>query len=239
MSSVDGAVTITKQPRAGLRGGRGFTLVEVLVALGLSAVVAVLAYQSLTVASDASRAMKLAAEQMNAVERTWQFIRQDLQHSINRAPLQGQQQSLPAFEAVAAAELDSFTFVGDTWFLRLTRSGWSNPLGQVRSELQGVAYQLQDGSLYRVSWPQRDYYDGILPAMQRRLLLPGVEQLRLRFLPLSAAGLDDSDWVEQWPLSSNDGTVNNTSLPRAVEVTLVADTLPESKRVFLLAGAAQ
>ena len=222
------------------RRGLGFTLVEVLVALALSAMVAVLAYQSLAAASDASRAVKDTTEQMDRLDRAWQFIQRDLGHVINRAPLSGQDQSLAAFEAVGDSDLDSLNFAGEFWFLRLTRRGWQNPLAQTRSELQGVAYRLEEGVLYRVSWPVRDEHDDLQNAMQRRQLLTDVETLTLRFLPPSAQQLDEELWVEQWPLSTASGSNNNlpnVSLPQAVEISLITKSLPETRRVFLLAGS--
>ena len=226
MSKVGGLVS---SYYAGRAGQIGFTLIEVMVALALTATVAVLAYQSLSAAADANESVREYTQQMDDLDRTWRFLQADLQQAIDRVT---QQPGVPgeSFAAVGQADSGDISLVQEFWFMRLVRSGWQNPLGQLRNEFQGVAYQLQDGTLSRASWPVRDLDEVLEEHMSRRQLLDGVETMELRFLPRSATGLTARDWVEQWPQRG----ANASGLPRAVEITLQLQGFGESRRLFVL-----
>lgn len=231
----------------------GFTLVEVLVALSLSAVVATLAYQSLSASADATERSQAVAAQVEAVDRVWQFLERDLRQAvpvpqrssgsaapgaINRFGLED-----PGFRGEGAEEDSMYAEQG--FFLRFRRGGWLNPLEQTRSQLQGVGYRLQEGALYRYHWPILNNWEleqAQLPDDEQQwpALLEGVESVALRFLPADARALNDGAWLSAWPEAGVDSTTGMAPadrLPLAVEMTLTVKDFGVSSRLFYLPAA--
>jgi len=253
---------------------RGFTLIELMVAIGLTGLVAVGAYQTFDQAVRASSGAQERADQVNRLDRSWRLIEQDLQHAIPR-----QNVSVSAFQAPADAfygqRVNTGHFdegesglvsepltlenpLGQPWFLRLNRLAWKNPLNAQRSDLQGVAYHMSEGKLWRLYWPVVNNDDIELDfssldfnqagdtfaedvqlegsAMRQQILMEGVEGMAIRYLPNSASSLDNNSWQVQWPPASNtsSGEAAPASMPLAVEISIYLEGFGESKRLFLL-----
>lgn len=218
----------------------GFTLVEVLVALSLSALVATLSYGALSAASQSVATTQANNQRINDVDMMWQLLQRDLQHVV--APL-----SVDGFSAKATglgisggvpdrSEGDS---AHANTVLELVRSGWANPLKRQRSDLQWVGYEWTQGRLYRRFEP---FFDGIeiaevAPAQadqsnyypRRRLLAEGVEQLRVEFLPAKARSLADSEWVASWSSAEH-----KARAPVAAKVSVTLTGMGEVSRLFYI-----
>ncbi|MEJ2443443.1 MAG: type II secretion system minor pseudopilin GspJ [Exilibacterium sp.] len=200
---------------------RGFTLVEVIVAMGVAALVASLAYQSLSVASESAIRTTAAAERINHIDRAWQLLETDLRHLVARGgtdPLGGGE--IPPLEGGEASD----------YTLYFVRGGWVNPLNQQRSLLQRVGYLMEDDTLWRYYWYRVDGTGNEEP--QKLDLLEKVSSVRVRFLPGTARGIDESQWQVLWPVRGGD----TKELPAAVEVTLELEDMGEITRLFALAS---
>jgi len=223
----------------------GFTLVEVLMALSISALVAVLAYGSVSAATNAVTSTRLQAEQLDRLDTTWQLLARDLQHIVAPPIEQRSVQHLVPEEAQSLGLVGDVTSAsaeaaGDKviTMLRFVRRGWQNPLQRQRSDLQWVIYEWYQGNLYRRHNP---FFEGMAltdiaidpagvnvlnsnaaPTRQnnptgysRRLLLGGVESITLQFLPASARHLGDDQWQTAWPPAAD-----SSALPVALKVRL-------------------
>ncbi len=148
---------------------RGFTLIEMMVAVALTGLVAVGAYQTFDQAVLASTGAQEKADQINRLDRSWRLLEQDLQHALARQNVSTNDFDQAA-SALYGAQVDSGHFEGDRdegsnepltidnpegypWFIRMTRGAWLNPLNTLRSNLRGVAYHVADGRLWRLHWP--------------------------------------------------------------------------------------
>ena len=199
---------------------RGFTLLELLVALAVFAIMATAAYSGLrnvlfTRAAVEEQSRRLAAVQL-AVFRLGQDIEQAVPRGIRDE--YGDPQA-----ALLGGELADDR-------LTLTRAGWDNPLGQPRATLQRVAYRLRDGRLWRLHWGVLDR--GGLLEPRETLLLERVREFRVRFL-------DRDDWRDDWPPPASDeaGTKKDPdALPRAVEIGLTLEDWGEITRLLPLPG---
>ncbi len=199
---------------------RGFTLLELLVALAVFAIMATAAYSGLrnvlfTRAAVEEQSRRLAAVQL-AVFRLGQDIEQAVPRGIRDE--YGEPQA-----ALLGGELADDR-------LTLTRAGWDNPLGQPRATLQRVAYRLRDGRLWRLHWGVLDR--GGLLEPRETLLLERVREFRVRFL-------DRDDWRDDWPPPASDeaGTKKDPdALPRAVEIGLTLEDWGEITRLLPLPG---
>ncbi|MEE4203562.1 MAG: type II secretion system minor pseudopilin GspJ [Halieaceae bacterium] len=195
---------------------RGFTLLEVLIAMAITAFIAVAAYTSLsTVISGVDRTRE-QGDRLHEISRAFGVLSRDLRLVVDRPVRDEFGQVVPALTGgPLAREL-----------LSLTRAGWHNTTGAPRSALQRIAYRLDGTALYRLSYPVLDR----TPVGEPRevLLLEDVEEIRFSFLPSLArlevdrdGRVDRRQWLENWvqDLSQPD-LVPAPPVAVAVDVTL-------------------
>lgn len=207
---------------------RGFTLLEVLIAMAITAFIAVAAYTSLsTVISGVDRTRE-QGDRLHEISRAFGVLSRDLRLVVDRPVRDEFGQVVPALTGgPLAREL-----------LSLTRAGWHNTTGAPRSALQRIAYRLDGTALYRLSYPVLDR----TPVGEPRevLLLEGVEEIRFTFLPSLArlevdrdGRVDRRQWLENWvqDLSQPD-LVPPPPVAVAVDVTL--EDLGVIERLYVL-----
>lgn len=193
------------------RMGAGFTLLELLVALAVFAIMGAAAYSGLDSVLQTRAAIAAESDRLSELQMAFALLERDIEQAVAR-PIRddfGQQQA---------------ALIGDSTgsvLLRFTRAGWDNPLRQARANLQRLDYRLEDSQLSRGFWGSLDRGDA--SAMQSTVLLRDVDTVRMRFL-------DDADrWQTDWPVRGDTPLV---LLPRAVEVTLVLADWGEVTRLF-------
>jgi general secretion pathway protein J len=197
------------------RRQRGFTLLELLVALSVFSLVSVMAYSGLRTVLQSKQHTEQRAARIQQLQSAVMLLERDLAQFVDR-PVRdefGDPQ-----QALLSADY------GDTR-LAFTRAGYRNPTGLPRSNLQRVAYGLEEEALVRLAWPVLDRAQGSEP--YRGVLLEGVRELQLRFMD------EEREWQGQWP---PEGLAPDAPipLPRAVEVTLELEDLGEVRRLFPL-----
>ena len=207
----------------------GFTLVEVLVALAITAFVSTIAYGSLSTALNGVERTRAIAERTYAVNRAWMIISRDLRQFVPRPVRDEFGEQEPALQGGPAARFP----------LSLTRGGWHNPNALQRSNLQRVNYRLEDGALWRDAYPVLDRAGDTLPQEVR--LLEGVEYMTVSFLgslagadsPTDSVNLETRDWPENWVA---DTSTPGASLPPplAVEIRLQLEDWGEMRRLYAL-----
>lgn len=195
----------------GLRASEaGFTLVELLVALAIFALISVAGVTLLRSGSDTQIAVKNRLEEYSRINRLSNAMEGDLAQAIARPLRDPSGQPVPAFtenDAGTAGAL--FGFV---------RAGWSNFDEAPRAGLQRVAYVLEDGDLKRLSWPM---LDGTAPA-DAATLIENVGAAQVQFKD------DKGDWRSDWTAT------DAMALPRAVELRLTIKDKPEQRMLFLV-----
>ena len=199
---------------------RGFTLLELLVALAVFAILATAAYGGLRNVLVTRAAVETQSQRLAAVQLAFHRLGQDLEQAAPRGVRDeyGEPQA-----ALLGDELADERLI-------LTRAGWDNPLGQPRASLQRVAYRLRDGQLWRLHWPVLDRGSPIEP--RETMLLDQVRELRLRFVDHNAS------WRNGWPPPAADASTPRDldALPRAVEISLTLEDWGEITRLLLLPG---
>lgn len=205
-----------------MKRNSGFTLLEVLIAIAIFALISAMAYGALNQSLRTRDRVEEERQFWHALSMVFLRLEDDIGQARARGVRDNGGAPLPPFvgqptdsRAVGAANLE------------LTRAGVPVFGEGVRSDLQRVAYRLADSTLTRLAWPELDRAPQSAP--QEAPLLTGVEELRLRFY--SAAGR----WEERWPPSA--GTTNpppGNDLPRGVEVTLILTGRSEITRLFLV-----
>jgi len=181
---------------------KGFTLIEVFVALTVFGVMAMLAYMSLGQTLSNADMLNERMDRLQAIQRTVSYLSTELLQAVPR-PIR-----VELGDAPVPALQSSF---GSEFALQLTHGGWPNPAGVPRSTMQRTAYRIEDGELIRYHWNVLDRTVNNTPLAT--IMLEDVESLTFRFLQPT------NEWTDQWPPLSAQG-VPNTSLPRAVEIVL-------------------
>ncbi len=190
---------------------KGFTLIEIVVALAVFAIVGVMASSGLNAILQWQSNLAIKSEQIKSIQLTLKYLEKDINRAITR-PIRDQYgDKQPAFSSDGES------------IMSLTYSGWRNPAGLLRSHLQRVAYEYsEDKELIRHSWNRLD--GAISEDAREVILLEDVEDFAIEFLnPVNA-------WVDQWPPINVTST--DIGLPRAVSITFKAKPIGKITRII-------
>ena len=161
---------------------RGFTLIEMLIVLGVFALLGVIASQIVSGVINNQIIIAERGARLAAVQRAMQILQRD----VIQLQARGIRDELG--DPIGPLLIDSG--VNSERLIEFTRQGWRNPLGQKRAELQRVAYLIKEDILYRAYWSVLDRAPDSEPRLQR--LLGDVD--RLEFFALDVSGGEHSFW---------------------------------------------
>jgi general secretion pathway protein J len=195
---------------------RGFTLLELLVALAIFAVLGVAAYAGLDVVLASKDRLEARSEELGRLQMLFVLMTRDIEQTARRSVRDNYGDPLPAL-------------LGSDTTLEFTRAGWRNPAGLRRSHLQRVAYGLTDETLTRATWDVLDRAQDSEP--RTATLLGDVTALEIRYL--DATG----EWRADWPPPAGAQRAA-AALPRAIEITLEVKGWGSIMRLFRVADAA-
>lgn len=193
---------------------RGFTLLEVLVAIAILALVAVGAYQLLA-GTISTRDRGLSHEKaLQDLQKAEMLIQRDLLQTVSRPVRDEFGDTQPGF------------YLPQENVLEFTRRGWRNPLQESRSDLLRVRYRLEGEQLIRERWTVLDRARMSQP--EKIVLLDKVEKLQIQVF---SAG----NWGNAWPqLAQMQKDKKNIPLPDAVEIRFTLPPWGEIRRVIPL-----
>lgn len=193
---------------------RGFTLLELVVATAIFAVMSTMIYATLATVRTQLQASEQAESSMRELHYALRRIAADisqLQPRPVRDELGDQSNAIDSGSTAGAIEMS----VG----------GWRNPLGLPRGTIQRVAYVIDGDMLVRLHWPVLDRTLASEPL--RTNLISGVFNIQIRFLDRSG------EWSEQWPPL---GGADSRRRPRAVEVVIEHEEWGLVNRIVEIAG---
>lgn len=192
---------------------RGFSLIELLVALAVFAIMAALAYGGLNSIARTRSELGVKETAFRDLMRAVSALDRDLGQTVAR-PVRGNfGQGLPAF-------------IGASDHLEFTRMGFANPQAEPRSNLERVLYELDAGTLKRGHWTVLDRAPGSDP----QIVDLQVKAVSIRFQYLDAS----RQWLDAWPPPQ---TSDASLLPRAVQWTLRTQSDGELSGVVQMVSA--
>lgn len=191
---------------------QGFTFIEMLLATAIFALVGLASVAVLTSVTDSDELSQEATDRIQQLQRTMLMLERDfMQMSARHVRLDG--------EAPAKHRLygEQYLLNSEDHGLSFSRQGWRNP-GHIlpRSEVQLVAYRLEQGELQRLFSLYPDAVTGSEPLMQ---------VLQRDLTAFTVSYLQGEEWQEKW---------QDSVMPKAVKVSLSHQYLGDIERVFIM-----
>ena len=207
--------SLSTQKRSSMRFQQGFTLLEVMVALGILGFVVLATHQILNSTIQAKTGSEEVIAELDSLNTTFRLMDQDFNQMTKRETRNEAGDFTPSYILHGRYNLDS-QYDG----IAFVRDGWTNPISLLpRSELQAVGYRVVDDKLERLYRVYVDQLDGTEPRSQ--VLLENIEDLTFEFLD------DKQKWQENW---------EKKALPLAVSVTIKMQEMESITRFFLTPG---
>lgn len=195
------------------RSQRGFTLIEVMVALAIFVGLSFGVYQVLNQVQRSEAITRESTSRLNQLQKAILIMDTDFRQIAKRPFRTNGESGTDSWLLWQDSLLDS-----DSQGMLFTRLGWSNPNQQFpRGEVIKVGYRLVDTQLQRIWWRYPDTVAGDNGVNSP--LLEGVLSFSARFF---YQGQWQSDWQEEG------------ALPEAMALRLELDDLGEVTRVYLL-----
>lgn len=191
---------------------KGFTFLEMLLSMLLFAMVGLASVAVLNSVTNSDEVSQRALQQLQQLQRALLLLERDfMQISARHVRLEGdppKQERLWGEHYVLDSEQHGVSF---------THHGWRNP-GMIlpRSEVQAVAYRVQEQQLQRLFTLYVDAVNNTAPQIQT--LLDDVEVFEVTYL-------FDDKWEDRW---------HHQFLPQAVKVRIVQQEVGEVERIFIL-----
>ncbi|ARG97451.1 GspJ family T2SS minor pseudopilin variant LspJ [Legionella micdadei] len=194
---------------------RGFTLIEILIALAVFAILAAMTSSALYYAFNTRARVNEQAEQLNALQLALTLIERDTEQVIHRDIHSGSDMHLyPAF-------------VGEPQYLELSRSGIVNPNSEEkRSVLQRIAYFCRNNQFVRRSWISLDPVDR--KGYQDKVLMDNLTHCRFAYLNANLQVLSE------WQANALQQNQRAEPLPKAIRLDLTLRNWGNLSRLFII-----
>lgn len=195
---------------------RGFTLLELLVAMAVLAILGTLAFRGLESILDAEARVRAETRRWGDVSLLFSQLGEDLTMAVARSARGPAGLVAPAL-LLHPAPADPA--LAEEPQLVITRLGIGEG-APAQSAPRRVGYRLRQGVLEYLVWASPDSPPG---APASYALIEGISALRFQALDV------DGGWAPEWPVTSD-----AASLPRAVSVRLALAGGEEITRIFLV-----
>lgn len=196
---------------------QGFTLIEILIALVVFAILASITASTLYYAFNARARVNVQAERLNALQLAISLMEQDTRQIIER-PIRGN-------------DMHPFPiFIGQAQYLELTRDGNLNPNStEKRSNLIRVAWVCEKDKLLRRTWSSLDPIDRNV--YEDRVLIDNLTSCNFSYLNQNLQVLNE--WREQ-AVTQNQ---RKEPFPKAIKMSLVLNDWGEMSLLFIITEA--
>lgn len=193
---------------------KGFTLIEVLVALSIVGIIGVMSFAGLITTVKNNDITISRIDLMSKIVMTDEILKRDLLHALDRIPRDERGESYghsfyglnPRFEG------DLLAFSVHT----------GNNLTSKNGTIRFVRYTYEDESLKRI---ESNFVDKTEDTKEReQVLLKGVKNISIRFN-------QGNQWVEDWPLTE---WTSNNGLPQVAEISYEVEGLGNVVRRYML-----
>ncbi|EKD54041.1 MAG: hypothetical protein ACD_60C00128G0017 [uncultured bacterium] len=208
----DRALTYSKQNVKQHHLNRGFTLLEIIIALFIFSIVSLIMVGALHTVITLQSATEKKAADFAKLQTALLLLSRDFEQTIDRP--------------VTDANGKVVGFIGETHNVTFTHGGLSNPFGQLqRTTLQRTRYELSKNSLIRIIWPVLDVTPKTRP--DEKWLLNSVSALQFAYLD------SKNHFQTKWPPDDQPKAV----LPKAVRLSFTLKNLGQITELYLIPGS--
>ncbi|MGO2509297.1 MAG: type II secretion system minor pseudopilin GspJ [Vibrio hibernica] len=199
-----------------IKQDRGFTLIEVLVAIMVFASLSLGAYQVVNQVQRSNQVSLDKTERLQELQRAMIVMDNDFRQMAQRQFRFGNDNG--GNDKAKVLYAGEYILDSDSHGIVFTRLGWLNPQQAFpRGEIVKVGYRVVQEKLERVWWRYPD-----TPVSQEplhKVVLSQVEKLKFRFY-------DGTTWQQAW--------TKDAQLPQAIEVTLHLKDYGDIRRVYVI-----
>lgn len=188
----------------------GFTLIEMLIALAIMGLLAVLGYRAVASLTGSEAELAREAERWRTLDGLFAQVEASCRQAVPRG-VRTASGPEPAFAASTDANGNAVVV--------LSRAGAEFVL-EPASAGQRLGYRLRNGDLEVVYWPAYDNPDAATPTAYR--LASGIASFRASFLDGRGA------WRDTWPVQ------NDAPIPRAVRIAIETEGGDRLERLLAL-----
>lgn len=190
---------------------KGYTLMEILIALSVFSLLAIMTSASMYHAFDTRDRVNKQTDKLNQIQMSITLLQQDTLETIERYVRRQDMQLSPSF-------------IGDKTYVEFTRGGVINPKSvNKKSTLQRIAYECKNGQLIRYTWEHLDTLKK--KPTQKKILLNNLSKCELAYISTN------NQVLSEWRASLKKSTETPSTLPKALRLTIA---LPEwGDAVFL------
>ena len=187
----------------------GYTLIEVIIALAIFAILGTISVGLLSRAFDTRARIENQMEPLTALQLAVTRINRDVAQTVDRG---------------------ASSFVGQTNHTEFTRGGIVSPdEEEAKSTLKRVALVCENNEkLIRKTWARVDPLSS--NDFQEQPLMRNLESCKFSYL-----GKGDA-WVSDWPMTTGSPREKPPPLPRAIKLTLNLENLGEIALLFVVPG---
>jgi general secretion pathway protein J len=195
----------------------GFTLIEILIALAVFAILATITSSVMFYAFNTRARVAEHAERLVTLQLAISLLERDTEQTVVRA--------------VRGNEMRLFSaFVGQKNYMELTRGGFANPGSEEkRSMLKRVGYLCDGSQLLRRSWGSLDSVDRKNSA--DKILLNNLTKCQFNYLN------QNSQLLPEWRENAVTQNQKSEPLPKAVQLSLVFKDWGELSLLFQIPKA--
>lgn len=186
----------------------GFTLIEILVAVLIFALLSTAAYAALDILLRTQTALQERSLALQQLQMAIGRFERDIRQAISRGVHDEYGEPVPALRGVGDA-------------IEISRGGLSNPLDETRANIERVAWSLNADRLIRVQHRTLDRASNSKPVTTP--IAENITRLQFRYL-------DGEQWRTQWPKPNTEASQRD-QLPRAVELIVDSSTFGELRRI--------
>lgn len=194
---------------------RGFTLLELLIAVAILSLIAVGAYKLLSDTVKVRERGQIQQQQLRDLQKAMMLVQRDLLQ-VTARPVRDE-----------FGDVQPALYMPQKNVLEFSRRGWRNPLQQRRSEIVRLRYRLEAGQLVRERWEVLDRSRQTQP--EKIVLLEKVTDLSIEVVA-------DGNRSDSWPPLDQSGSADRSkvALPQAVEIAFRHPVFGLIRRIILL-----
>ncbi len=204
----------------GRREKGGFTLIEILIALAVFAILATITSSAMYYAFNTRARVNGQADRLNSLQLAVTFLQRDIEQVVLR-----EIRADPSRHFYPA-------FIGESQYVEFTRSGMVNPNSEEkRSILQRIAILCHNNQLLRRSWPSLDPADRKF--YQDKVLVDNLLNCQFAYLNSNLQVL--AEWRTNALQQSQH--VEPEPLPKAIRINLTLKDWDKMSFLFSVPGA--